>query len=501
MTSKPNLKRKAEEILEYPGHPKWMLEGSKQKIISRTYHVLEPTAKVPEDPIQIEFNLKDFANCWAMGANTYFEIGGQFQEAIPAAQNVPAGWKAVSAQEAAQMTVQPNWLGALIRKVEVSHGNIPVNTSDEGAYVSHFLDSFQYAVMNKTQKKKLCIHNCHPAYGVPTKKGGWMTGDGTEWNEYSKTVFKGDDGSVLFNWKAPNIFPTTQGKNYEEADSKVLPMPALKPIDIRILLRENKGFIFRNDNGNNKTYRFAFKKFNFCYEKLWLNPKAQTSLLAHKSLDFPGVTRITRRQNITAGNTTYHTVIQNIPFPEGLFIFALPKAVPSGAYEYKNNTNGDVFLPHNISSVKFAYGNLNFFTETLDIGMINKTLIENKLISDYREFPPFGLSIDEGFITLANIENGSNKTPYPHVFINLLADKDGSRLIPKGEKVLGSVLKPENALKMYNNLDLTLTFNQQGATADSTYFVYMYYTDVMATIHLVKGNSTITNPYIVTTTN
>ena len=141
--------------------------------------------------------------------------------------------------------------------------------------------------------------------------------------------------------------------------------------------------------------------------------------------------------------------------------------------------------------------------------MINKTSIENKLVSDLREFPPFGMLVDDKTVDLEHVTQGGIKTPYPHVYINLLTEKDGSRYIPnlKNQKsaLVGSVLKPNEKskdLKIYNDLDLTLTFDAgKGATANSTYIVYLYYTDVSVSVKLAHMSSTITSPYITNTSN
>ena len=505
------LKRVSDEAFEYPSAPKWMNDGGKQRVISKTYHRLEPSSKVVADPVQVMFNLKDYENCWRMGPNSYFEVKGIFQVFTPGNPGPPVvpdkDWTPVEPAESADVIFQDNWMEALVRKTEMTHGGKPLITSDEGPYISNYINSYRYSMMDPDVKKKLCMHACHPGNGVPTKRDGWKIGQDTEWQAYSKHIFVGNDAKVLFNWTPLDLFPFFQGKNYLEDEPKVIPMPALKPLELKILFHENKHFIYKKSAQNDKLYRFAFEDITFCYEKLWLRDKYQTSFLSKKIMEFPGITKIARMQEIAAGNTTYHTVIQNVPLPEALFILCLPKEVPTGAFEYKNNVDGNVFLPHNIVSVKFAYGNQNFFNETFDIGMIHKASIENKLVSDLREYPPFGMLIDEKKIDLEHVTEGGIKTPYPHVYINLLTEKDGSRYIPnlKNQKpvLVGSVLKPADKSKIYNNLDLTLTFDAKGgATANSTYVVYMYFTDVSATIDMsLKANTTITSPYIKNTAN
>lgn len=500
---RPTLKRKADDPLVYPGEPKWARQGGYQDIISRRFERIEPTAKVVQDPTMIEFDLHDGKSCWRMGPNTYFKVKGQFQEFTPAQLDPvepEVDWKGIDPDQAARVIVQPNFFECLIRKTEIRHGQVLLNTEDEGAYVAPYINTFLYSMMDADVKKKLCMHPCHTGNGVPVAKGGWVIGEDSEWTKYSKTIFLGAAKNVSFEWRTLSMFPFMQYANFMEQEPKVLPNPNLKNIGVRILLHENKSFIYKKTAGNRKLYRFVFSDFALHVEKLVLGKTALSFLLSQHRLGIPGVTRVTRRFNIPAGNATFHATVQKTMFPEGLFIMALNKDVPTGAYEYKNNTNGDVFLPHNIQSVKFSYGNLNFFTCPVDIGMITKPEIESKLVSDYREFPPFGLKIDEKRINLNSVKNGSSNTPYPHVFINLKTAADGSRLLPEHETGVGSVLGINPVTKHYNDLDLTFTFNADGgATNDATYFVYLYYTDVSAIIDRVA--ETITNPYITTTAN
>jgi hypothetical protein len=74
--------------------------------------------------------------------------------------------------------------------------------------------------------------------------------------------------------------------------------------------------------------------------------------------------------------------IQGVKFPEGMFIFAVPKAVVDGTYKYSSNIDGNVFAKHNIQEVQFTFGGHSFFLDTISIGKIQEGIIENKLFYD-----------------------------------------------------------------------------------------------------------------------
>ena len=511
MSLQKNSKREAEsDRFDYPGPVKWMNDGGKQRIVSNIFQRLEPSSRVDPVPTHIDFDLKDFFNFWYMGPNTYIEVKGQFQSCTPQdnTKEPPTpqtAWAGVAANDSANVVVEPNWFESLIKRIEVHHGGVAVYTSDEGASMSHLVNTYLYNYMNKDVKKKLCPQACHPGNGVPSKKGAWDIGEDTEWQHYSKSIFLGGTSHVVFNWVPMHVFPFFQGKNYLENEPKLMPMPALKPMLVRFYLNDNPMSIFKKKANNKKLYRFALSSFAICYEQVKLSTNAHRMLMSNKVLEYPGVTRLTKRVTINTGDMSSVTTIPNIPMPESIFVFAVPKEVPNGTFLYQNATTTDVFLAHNITGVKFAYGNQNFFELEPHIGMITKTPIENKLVTDLRDYPPFGLMFDEEKINFDAVKDGAKNTPYPHVYVNFCCDKDGSRLLPINEKgIQGSVLKNfvnAQKVKTYNPLDLTFTFEAPGAAANATYIVYMVYTDNYVVLDMPKTGSTFRSHYITTITN
>ena len=83
-------------------------------------------------------------------------------------------------------------------------------------------------------------------------------------------------------------------------------------------------------------------------EQLRLNPSLMNTLMTKKGI-FPyrGVTRISKMELIPEKSLSFKYKIQGVYFPEGMFIFAIPKKVMSGDFLYQES-DGNVFSPHNI---------------------------------------------------------------------------------------------------------------------------------------------------------
>lgn len=479
-----------ESQFDFSSFPKWRNMGKSQKVLGSELIKHEPITKIEPQPLQIEFELKDKDEIWSMGPNTYFEIKGQYQVRTPkTGDKEPTPWVPCEAADIALVTVAPNAPEILIRNVDMFHGNTKINSSDESRYLAGYLNTYLYANMHEKYKKRLCKEECHPGFGVPTQKGGWKQTVNSEWKKYGQKIFVGNQ-TLSWTWIPLHFSPLFQGCNYLEHDQKILPMPLLDKITIRILFHERLDSIFNIVDPKLKEYRFAFSEFNLHVEHLRLSHPAKQMIMSKKGqLEYPGVTRLMKSETIPAGNTTYKATIQKVPFPEGIFIFALPKEVLSGLYEYKTNNGDYVFQPHNIESIAFSYGEQNFFLKTPNAGMINNDTIEKKLFNDYLDAPPFGMTMNPDRVTLARISNGNKDTPYPHVYINFCNQGDKSRMIP--------FLSDATSLKDNLDLDLNFTFGPTGATNNMTYIIYLFYTDNNLTLDLShKGMSYFTSPYI-----
>ena len=467
----------------------WQKSATHQKIMGTDYVRIDPFYKIEAQPKQIEFEIKDSEEVWSMGPNSRFKVKGVFQVMTPAGPNPEVPWANCTAAELDKVIVQPNWLETLIKQIEVFHGPAKIDTSYELQNMPAYVNAWKYNFMDPSQKKLLCPQECHPAYGIPSKIGEWdMDNADGEWRKhYGPKIFTGK--LIEFDFVPMDTQPFFQGCNYMENPQKIFPTPLLDRISFRFLFKDNYSCIFQKKANNNKLYRFIFSDMYLVVEKLKLNLDAKKSIINKRMFEYPGVTRIMKTEQIGVSDLYHKAQIQGVLLPEGMFIFAVPKKVLSNIYTYDDNVTGNVFLDHNIKSIDIKYGDLAFFTSRPNLGMITNDIIESKLLIDYLTAAPFGLKLDPNKINLNSIKNGAKATPFPHVFVNFCNYKDKSRLVPP--------LNDGSMMQYPNNLDLSFTFGEGGATADATYIIYYYYTDNNLTINSPPGeHASFTSPYL-----
>jgi hypothetical protein len=360
----------------------------------------------------------------------------------------------------------------MIKRVDTYIGSQLIVTSDEGMYVPPFINTMLYAMMDKEQKRVLCPDATSPGYAAPTKVGdeGWSLADGSEWRKYADQIFS-DDGA-RFSHVFMQQFPMWQGSNYFQKMPKVLTTSPLNPLKINILFSDFPDAIFKKKAGNAKLYRFKFKKFELWSEQLRVSPSMKASL--HKErrmLNYPGVCRLTRSENIPSTLTIYRHTVQDVLFPEGVLIYALPKDVVGGSYKYKNNADGNVLSPNKITNVALQFGEEAYFWKQPNMGDVRDSIRELNSMVDYYSKPPFGIKVDPAKMTLDYLSNGFNDTPYPHVYLNLCNFADNSRIVP-------FLAKDATIVGKRNKLDIILSFDTGGAANDVTYIAHLFYTDV-----------------------
>ena len=481
------LKRKFEdEQFEFPSIPREWPNGKNQKVLGLDFVTYEPVREIDQEPGLVEFEFKDSEAIWAFGPNTRFKIEGQFQCMTPGKEGVPEiPWAAVTDAECDKVIVSPNYLEAMIEKIEIFHGNTPINFSNEDKFISPFLNTFKYAYMDKLQKKRLCLQDACTGLGIPKKIGDWsMTDENSEWRKnFGPKIFIGNE-FLSIDWNPLDTPPFMQNCNYLEKISKVFPISILEKIRLCITFNNNRDSIFKKIEGNEKIYRFVFKKFNLLVEELRLNPLFKDSFLKQKGVfEYSGVTRFMKSFKIPEKVSNFKARIQNVTFPEGVFIFAIPKRVPDGNYSYSENVDGNVFEKHNINIIDFTYKDQPIFSSVPNIGMIDNDIIQTKLLNDYYDTPPFGMKMNLDQINMNMVKNGGINTPYPHVYINFCNYLSKSRILPPMDN--GTIYEKDY------NLDLKISFNDKGAAANVVYIVYLFYTDV----NLILDTKSIDKPF------
>jgi len=475
-------KRKREEDeFEFEAPPlKW--RTTKQNVLGSNFRIFEPIDKIENSEQQIEFHLKS-DSVWAFGPNTRFQVGGVFEVN---AGTAGAEWTTCTAADVKKVVVQPNYLESCFRTIGLFHNNQEIKYTDEERYISAWLNAYLYNYMDPDVKKKMCIDAACTANMVPNKVDDWKVTSVDGWLKKGEILF----GQELeIDWIPMHVPFMFQHSNYLEMPNKVLPIPILEKFIIRIQLHEHQEHIFKKVAQDATKYRFRFTKFLLLVEELRLTNSFLNSLTSknHKVFTYPGVTRIMKAETITAAVQSYRLKFQTLAFPEGIFIFCAPKDIFSGNNKYLSNTTANVFLPHNIAEITgLTFDDQKMFADIPNIGTLSDDSIKYKTFFDYMEAPPFGMKMDKDKIQHKNV-NG-HQTPYPHVFISLTnTNSDKGRLIPI-TKLDSNILKDDH------DLGIHLTFNATGATAESMYIFYFYYTDKQ--LMLDPKTKIFSSPYI-----
>jgi len=460
-----------DKLFEYAPPLKWKA-GTKQNVMGSEIRIYSPTKPIKEQPDQVEFEVTSPNDFLSFGPYTRFQVSGVFETKLADPPGSP--WTPLEGtDDAKKVCVQPNWLESMIKSVDIFNGNQRLVYSDEGRWVPAYINAFLYNFMSKEQKKLLAIRGANTVYSVPSNIGGWNLNeeDGTEWINFAPNIFTGR--VVTTDWIPPHIPPFFQNSSYltDGEENAIVPMPLLGSLQVRITFIDHLDNIFKAAAGQTaNAFRFRFTKFDLHIEQLRTNPLfRQAFLKQHRLLGYPGCTKIIKvENNVLPGTTNWKTTFSSLPFPEGLFIFTLPKTILAGNYDYQDNTDGQVFSAHNIKELRFTYGEKTFFSQEPNIGQLNNDAIEYKMFADYLRAPPFGVKMDPDKITFDSL--GGAGTPYPHVYVNLCNYGGKSRILPISDD--GSIIGTDK------NLDITLTFDRHNAPANVSFIFCLFYTDV-----------------------
>lgn len=458
--------------------------GAKQNLLGSDYAIYDPKVKVEKQPTMVEIDVESNQTL-LFGSMSRFVIDGTFES-----KTDEEDWTPVAKEDWENVVVAPNWLDMLIKDITVSQGHSLLSTALEARHISPFLNAYLYFYMDPLGKKLLCPQESHPGNGVPSKSKGWTwnEADGTEWKNYATTIFT--EENIEFDYIPMHVFPFFQRANMfiDNNLPSPLPMPALGKLSVCFLFNDKLDNIFKKKAGNVKKYRFAFNSIKLIIEQARLSPTFERNLYGKKTLlPYGGVTKIMTAETINGGNLAQRIRFEKVPFPEGIFIFALPKKCLTGNYDYQDSTDDNVFSQHNLDQVMVQYNGFSFHTKEPNISMIENNLIKVKSLIDHLVAPPFGMSMDPQKISLESIGAGGKNTPYPHAYINLCNFANKSRIVPLSSS--------EASIFAHNHdLDIHLKFQNGGATPDTTYIFYMFFTDT--NIVLDMKTKTFYSPYL-----
>jgi hypothetical protein len=445
--------------------PKWHT-SFKQNLWGTELVTIEPTTK--SDTV-FEFDFPTNSTL-LFGPNSGFLIKGTFEK-----QKEDKTWSEIEQTELSSVLVQPNWFENSIKSIDVFHNNTQVKAHDVPRYSDSFVNTYLYANMHPEIKKFLCPESCHTGNGVPTENAAtassWYgTDENSEWRKYGQSIYQ---NTTKFRYVPPFTFPFYQQSNFCRAGRPpaALPMPVLGKMSVILSMKDDSKLLFAKAASNTAAYRFNLESVKLVVEEARLNPTFEKTFLSQKGvLAYEGNTHFGLAENITAGVMSHRLRLQDLYMPEGIFIFALPKTVLGGNFQFSNDHRSRVYSPHNIESVDVKFQNMPLVMKSPNFGNILDDLTQVGQLLDHQDFPPFGVTQNPKMLTLNKIQMGGTNSQYPHVYLNLCPTTPQSRLVPIGDN--GSCITKTG------NLDLTIKFDTNGATADVTYFVYIFYTDV-----------------------
>lgn len=452
----------------YDSPPTWRT-GQKQILHGTEFTTMENNNNFTNNPRKLEWDI-DTKRPIICDLQTRFEVTGEFQ-----VKAVNGAWAPLAAGASADVMVVPNWWSILIKNIELFHLNYHAKQNDEPQNVGSHLEQFLLWAMDPVLKKHLCYEDCHPGNAVPDKKGDWIYGTeaASSWQRYSKFIFTGSP--INFHWTPLFFFPLYQGSNHvydDKGPPRCVPIPYVGKLQLRITLKDSFSDIFKKrQNTDTNQYRFLLNKVDLICEEARMNPVMEKKLFqsSNKTLAFNGITKLAHAETIPAATFNFQTRFENVPMPEGLLIFALPKTVQGDAYKFETHTLASGFyLQHNIESVQLNYGGMNFTMKEPNFGSVDDDYMEMKNMMDYAKCGPFGLFFAQNRLTQANLHNGFAGTDFPHVYLNLCPSGQNSRLIP--------LLDSGSVLQNNHDFNVSLKFKDPGATADSIYVIYLIYT-------------------------
>lgn len=458
----------SESRFKYADAPHWRA-GGKQNVLGSQYVLFEPNSKWEEFPVVLEFELTN-NNLLMFGPMSRIRYVGIFEK-----QATEGGtWAPMVAADVDRCIVLQNWYSHLIQDISVFHGNNKIWTSDEMQYVAPHLESYFYAKMDKTLKKLLCPQPANPGHGNPDKVPWTVTSD--EWKAYGKSLYV--NGKISFDHTPIHLFPFYQNADYFLNGNfpKAIPMPVWGKLVVRITFRTNLDCIFKKiAEGAANAYRFSLTSAHMCIEESRLTPEYEKKVLylaknGGKML-FPGVTKLMMAETIANGIGFHRLKFQKVPFPEGIFVFALPKEVVNGVFKFQDNTDGKIWKELNISKLDFWYDNEAYSFKAPALTQVDNDFMEIRQLLDHFVAPPFGMPLDPDKILMEEIKNCGSASMYPHLYLNLCNFGDKYRLVPSTENT-GKLMASDA------DLDIAVKFKAGGATADVNYMFYLFYTDV-----------------------
>ena len=485
--------------------PPWR-SGGKQYLQRTDFITMEPKHNLSaEGPLSLKWDLKSRLPL-LFDWNSRFAVEGEFQTR----DGEGDAWKSCTSSESAKVMVAPSWWDCLIRQIKLI-------TPKQTYYRQHFepfddvgnyhLEHFLYWAMDPMLKKQLCYEKCHPANAVSNLQGDWtFNTDETQssWEKYSKSIFV--DGPIKFHWTPLFFWPFFQGSNHvydSKGVPRCLPLPYIGDMQVQIDLRKDFNNIIFKKRGAipatatepaveacTKEYRFHLLNVDLVCEQAKLNPLAEKTLFQfnQKPLSYLGVTKNVRAEHVPGQTNQFRSTFRDICMPEGVLIYVLPRSFANNKFKFSDwNEKESFWLKHNIKSVDFVCGGITLDHSVIHLGDVNNEFLDMKRKMLYEQLGgPFGMKFATNKITPENLKDSWAHTDFPHVFFNLCPSGPNSRIHCQSDSnnnIDGSS-SSSSSRKKKQDFTVLMTFEDQGAVADATYFVTLYYTGTNMQLNL-----------------
>jgi hypothetical protein len=232
---------------------------------------------------------------------------------------------------------------------------------------------------------------------------------------------------------------------------RLVPLDCLGKMHVRFTFFDKQDHIFRKPvapaAAAAKSYRFVFEEFKMCLEEVQLSPAFERQLATKSRMEFPGVTRLQLVDTVPDASPTHKIVFQDIYLPEAVLIFCLDKQVSSGTFNFGTTTDQNIFKDHHIKYLDFSFDNKKFCLKEPNFGRFRDDRLVLKQLVDHLMFPMFGIHPNPQKITLRNIQDGGDNSPFPHVYVPLCGNfVNKERLVPSMDD--GSCLSRKSDLEI-----------------------------------------------------
>lgn len=472
-------------------------KGSGQHSLGREFVKYSPITPLTADnkPSMIEFEI---TNPRPLVCNEFFHflVSPEFQY-LDAADNT---WKKMtSTAHKKQLIFAPNWFEKLFSSFEIIVNNQKVVTSVENYWVAQEFHGLLYYMMHKDLLQVVAPDPSNPAYMIPRGKDAVENATlaaqaGTVAAEIANIYSDLYADNYTFTYMPLFQFPWFQKPTLNLESPQVdLPIHKMDKMIIRIHFRTKQHLVWKSlsaatnpPTNDSDKFRVIFKRFDLLAEEniihgtmapLYGNMKAPKPSKTSKLIDFGGMFLDSKCELVPSGALEYKFRFNNTPMPEQMCIFALPKSVLNGTFDFSKNgsitSTSKYFSAHNILEVESRYNGLKFSNKTPNFEQLSD--IQNTLntLRALRTNGFFGMPVNDFILTYNTVAGEFAGGLYPMVFIDYtLANGSRQRRQPMGSD--------GHAFKTDQTLEILLKFKTSGtpgATADCIYCIYLFYSD------------------------